>query len=678
MYTKKTTLFIIMLVGIMTTFSQIIAKNPITPQNLWEMERVSSLSVSSDYNYYAYTLTKYNIEKNNSETNIYLYNTQTNENKLFTTGKSDNSPQFSPDGKWLAFVSRRGEGTPAQLYIIPLKGGEARKVTNLPVGVSAPKWFPDGKRIAFTASVYPDYDGNFDNLEKTIKERRESKMTAKVTENRIYRFWDRWLTEGMYPRLFAVDIETEKVTDLMPNTSMFFSMMGGAEYDISPDGKKIAISANSTKPPYNDLNYDIYLLDTEGSGNMKNLTESNQAGDYSPKFSADGKKLLYGLQKRTDFYADKVRLGILDIASSNTKVLTEDIDLSFENWVWSEKNNKIYFLAEDSAMKSVFSIDSDGKNLNRIFHNGTNANLVIAESDRLGFLHQNLSAPNEIFTVKFDGSDLKKVTTVNAERLNNISFGKVEDVTYKGADGADIQMFIVYPPDFDESKKYPLVIMIHGGPHGTFGDFFHYRWNAHLFSAPGYVVIMPNFHGSTSFGQDFAVSIHGQHPDKPYRDVMKATDYMINRGFIDETKMAATGGSYGGYLVSWIAGQTDRYACLVNHAGVYDLMLQFGSDITAHREEAYGGTPWENMDIMQKNNPAMNAANFKTPMLIMHGELDYRVPVAQAFVVYGIYKAMGLDARLVYYPNENHWILTPQNSIYWYKELYDWLGRYLK
>jgi dipeptidyl aminopeptidase/acylaminoacyl peptidase len=220
--------------------------------------------------------------------------------------------------------------------------------------------------------------------------------------------------------------------------------------------------------------------------------------------------------------------------------------------------------------------------------------------------------------------------------------------------------------------------MIHGGPHGTFGDFFHFRWNSQLFAAPGYIAAMPNFHGSTSFGNDFAMSIHGSHADQPFEDIMRATDYLIERGLVDEKKMAATGGSYGGYMVSWIAGHTDRYAALVNHAGVYDLHLQFASDYSGNRAYQYGGSPWENFDQLNANNPSQFAHNFKTPMLVIHGELDYRVPVAHGFLIYGIYKSMGLDARLVYYPDENHWILKPQNSIYWYEELHNWLERYLK
>jgi dipeptidyl aminopeptidase/acylaminoacyl peptidase len=312
-----------------------------------------------------------------------------------------------------------------------------------------------------------------------------------------------------------------------------------------------------------------------------------------------------------------------------------------------------------------------------LHRSGTNNNIALSGNDLLVFRNNNFNRPDELHTINLKSEKINQITKMNDENFENVKMGHIDNVSYKGWGHKDIQMFIVYPPDFDNTKKYPLVFMLHGGPHGIFGDQFHFRWNAHLFAAPGYVVAIPNFHGSTSFGQDFAISIHGSHAEKPFEDVMKAADYMINLGFIDSERMAATGGSYGGYLVSWIAGHTDRFACLVNHAGVFDIFTQFASDFTANRGHAYGGTPWENKENMQLKNPAQFAHNFKTPMLIMHGELDYRVPVAHAFLVYNIYKNMGLDARLVYYPDENHWILSAQNSIYWYKELHEWFNRYL-
>jgi dipeptidyl aminopeptidase/acylaminoacyl peptidase len=352
--------------------------------------------------------------------------------------------------------------------------------------------------------------------------------------------------------------------------------------------------------------------------------------------------------------------------------------MSFQQWTWSEDGRTIYFHAEDRGKKSIFSIPANGGRVTEILRSGTNDGVQLAANNRLVFAHQSFSQPTALFEINRNGRGLKQLTFFNKAILDNVRFGEVKDVTYKGANDADVQMYIVYPPDFDESQKWPFVHMIHGGPHSIFGDFFHYRWNAHLFAAPGYVVALPNFHGSTSFGQEFAESIHGSHSDKPFRDIMKATDFMIERGYIDESRMAATGGSYGGYMVSWIAGHTDRFAALVNHAGVYNIMGQFASDITAHREYSYNGSPWDGLDELQRWNPALHAENFVTPMLVIHGELDYRVPVTQGLEIYGVYKGKGVDARLVYYPNENHWILSPQNSIYWYDELYNWLERFIR
>ena len=652
-------------------------KAAITSELLWQMKRVGNPEVSPDGKYSAFTVTEWSIEANTSSTDIYLLNNETAEVRRLTYSGKEGSPIWSPDGKRLAFVSRRQDG-PGQVYVLPLQGGEAQKVTDLPVGVFGLKWFTDGNRIAFAANILPEYNGDWEKLKDLQRKMRESKVTAKVTENTMYRYWDRWLTDGYHPRLFSLELASGKVTDLMPNTINYFGMMGGVSYDIAPNGKTIAVSMNVTEPPYDNTNYDIFLLATDGSGQMTNITPDNDAGDSDPVFSPDGRYILYGKQNIPHFYADRVVMTLYDTQTGSHRALTPHIDLSCQNWFWSADGRTVYFLAEDQAMQSVFSIPAAGGNHQRLFHQGTNSGASLAAAQTLIFNHHNLNSPAEIYKLDFSRrGGLTKMTGFNNDILAQIDFGRIENVTYKGANNADVQMFINYPPNYDSSKKYPLVMMIHGGPHGTFGDFWHYRWNSQLFASPGYIVAFPNFHGSTSFGQDFAISIHGEHANQPFEDIMKAADYMIERGLVDENRMAAAGGSYGGYMVSWIAGHTDRFAALVNHAGVYDLHLQFASDYSGNRGFQYGGTPWENFERLNSQNPSQFAHNFKTPMLVIHGELDYRVPVAHAFLVYGIYKGMGLDARLLYYPNENHWILTPQNSIFWYNELHNWLERYI-
>lgn len=653
--------------------------NILTAEDLWNMKRVSTGDVSPDGKFTVFPVTSYDIEENTSTTNLYVGSVDGTQLRQFTSQDADRQPAWSPDGKQIAFVSGR-DGSPAQLYIIPADGGEAVRKTDLPVSVSAPKWFPDGKHIAFSASVLPGYDGDFEKLEEMICEQDESKVSAKVTENRIYRHWDRWLTDGRYPRLFKVNITTGEVTDLMPGSTRYFAMMGAPGYDISPDGTEISVSANSNPMPYEYLNYDIFLVPTDGSGELVNITEHNPANDVSPAYSPDGETLLYGKQRRTDFYADRIRLVFYNRQSGERevieKVMHEGIDLSPSQFFWSDDSNEVYFVAQDRGMTSLFAYDIAGDEVREIHRGGTNTGAVFA-GDQLIFVHRSFTRAPELFAIQTDGRNLSQITTFNDELMSRKELGRVENVTYEGANGAEIQMFVVYPPGFTEDEEWPLLVQIHGGPHGIFGDDFHFRWNAQVFAAPGYVVALPNFHGSSSFGQEFAVSIHGAHSELPYRDIMKATDYMEEKAYIDPERTAAAGGSYGGYMTSWIAGHTDRYQALINHAGVYNIMTQFAADVTYHRKAAYSGAPWDGLDEMQKWNPAVHAENFKTPMLIIHGERDYRVPISHGLEVYGVYKGQGLDARLIYYPDENHWILSPQNSIHWFGEFHNWLQRYI-
>ncbi len=674
---KIGTLFLaIALIGLHPLAAQ--ETTPFDPVTMWEMQRPGNPVVSPDGQWSVFPVTEYDVDGNTSATNLYLLDNESGDLRQITFSGRDSGPAWSPDGRKLAFVSRRHDG-PGQIYILDIAaGGEARQVSDLPVGVYGLQWFPDGGRIAFAANILPDYNGDWDRHREIQKEMEESKVSAKVTENNMYRYWDRWLTDGHVSRLFTIDLQTKVVTDLMPDNGNFFGLMGGVSYDISPDGATIAVSKNSTPPPYERVNHAIYLLPTDGSGELTNITADNPASDTNPVYSPDGRYILYGKQSVHHFYADKMVMTLYDTQTGLRTELTDHIDLSTEQWFWSDDGNTIYFHAQDRAMKSIFSIPAGGGIHTEIFRGGTNNGGSLAGNNHIVFNHHNLSAPPEIHKVDLRSGEATKMTGLNDKLVENIHWGEIENVTYKGADNADIQMFINYPPGYDPGKEYPLVMMIHGGPHGIFGDSFHFRWNSQLFAAPGYIVAMPNFHGSSSFGQDFVKSIHGNHAELPYRDIMKAADYMVERGLVDEDRMAATGGSYGGYMVSWIAGHTDRFACLINHAGVYDLHLQFASDYSANRKYQYGGSPWEDFDQMNAINPSQFAHNFSSPMLVIHGELDYRVPVAHGFMVYNIYKNMGLEARLVYYPDENHWILTPQNSLFWYDEFYGWLERYLK
>lgn len=644
----------------------------ITAADMWKLQRVGSPIASPDGSKAVFAVTAYDIDENKGNADLYLLRGAGEPIRLTASPANDNAPSWSPDSRRIAFVSGRA-GDKAQLFVIDAEGGEARQVTRLPVNVSTPKWFPDGKRIAFVAEVPGTFAGDWTAVKGQLDARGKSKVSARVTENRQYRFFDRWLTDGDYQRLFVVDVESGAVTELTPASKKYMGFEG-TQYNISPDGRHIALAANSTDPPYDRLNFDILLLNTDGSGTMRNITSANNAHDGSPVFSPDGRSIIYGEQRDPNYYADRVRLVRYDVATGQRAVLTEAVDLSPQQIVFSRDGRTLYFHAESRAGKPLYAMNLATNKVSEVYRGGTNDGVALLR-DRLLVVHQTTSKAPELYEVKFDGSGFTARTHFNDAALAQFNFGKVEDVTYRGSNGASIQMFIVYPPNFDASKKYPLVMNIHGGPHSNSGDVFHWRWNNHVFAAPGYVIALPNFHGSSGFGEAFTRSIHGDWAEKPFADIMAATDYMIARGFIDPDRTAAVGGSYGGYMMTWIAGHTDRYKTLINHAGVSNTNMQWASD--SDFEHAMGGTVWRNTEVMQRSNPILHAARFKTPMLIIHGGRDYRVPSDQALELYGVYKARGLDARLVFYPDENHWILSPQNSIHWYGEFLGWLNRYL-
>ncbi|MGH7680399.1 MAG: S9 family peptidase [Candidatus Eiseniibacteriota bacterium] len=657
-------------------------KRPITAEDLWKFARVGSVVPTPGGLATLVSVTTYDVELNRGRSRLWLVPTgpKGGAPRVLTAEEfSSTEPDVSPDGTRIAFVRGQGDDKP-QLYVLPIDGGEAERMTDLPLGIFDPKWFPDGKRIAFGAYLFteaPTPEGT-----KEVAERRaKDPVKVHITEDRVYRFWDRWLTGGEIPHLFVLDVATRKLTDLTPEGAGWFDFMEpGGQYDIAPDGSEIAFVANSSRSPHHLLRWALSTVPTSGKGPVRCLTPEGTPKDtwdaHRPRYSPDGKSILYGLQRDRFFYADRVRLVRYDRASAAHAVLTEAWDRSAAAWEFTPDGTLIVE-AEDRGRMSLFALKAGEMSPSLIREGGTIGGLKAGRDGRVYFTLQTLSTPAEAASCQADGSDLRQLTSFNAPLLSEIAMGEVREMIFDGADGHPVQMFVVLPPNFDPKKKWPLVHVIHGGPHAAAGDNFHFRWSPQLFAAPGYVVATVNFHGSTSWGQDFAAVIQGGHGDKPFTDIMKATDTLLETGFIDERRMAATGGSYGGYLACWIAGNTDRFACIINHAGVFDLLAEYASDVTQGRHQAYGGEPWDRLQAIDRWNPARFASGFKTPMLIIHGERDYRVPHTQALAVYNIYKAKGVEARLVFFPDENHWVLKPRNSLVWNREVHAWLQRYL-
>nr|MBP7676194.1 S9 family peptidase [Thermoanaerobaculia bacterium] len=493
---------------------------------------------------------------------------------------------------------------------------------------------------------------------------------------RLVRSWDHWVEQDEWPHLFSLDLATRAVTDLTPGMKRLGGQGDGLDFDVAPDGS-VVFAANSTELPYRTLNTDLYLVPA-GGGTPRNLTADNPAEDSSPVFSPDGRTIAYGREAKADGWPDRTRLALLDVASGRAKVLTESWDRVPQGWSFTPDGRTLVFLAEDRARTHVWSLPVSGGAPRLVWKGGRATAVEVSGPSSLVFTYTTFRRPAELAAVKLDGSGFRDLTSWNDGLMDRIDFGEEREVVFKGAGGDDVQMFVVHPPGFEKGKTYPLVHVVHGGPIGTSGDEFHLRWNAHAFAAPGYVVALVNFHGSSSFGQAFVESILGAPGDKPFQDVMAATDFLVAEGSVDPKRIAAAGGSYGGYLVNWIAGQTDRFATLVSHAGIYSLLGQFASDYAYGRQHSYGAYPFTNPSAIERWSPNRYAASLKTPMLVVHGEKDYRVPITQGLELYGVLTAKGVPARLVAYPDENHWVLKGTNAKHWYGEVLGWLARWLK
>jgi dipeptidyl aminopeptidase/acylaminoacyl peptidase len=660
-------------------------KRPITPQDLWAMKRLSDVDLSPDGRTAAFVVQEWSIEKNKSTSNIWLVPVAGGEARRLTTAQaSDGSPTWSPDGARIAFISKRGEDQASGLYVIRTDGGEAEKVLELPFSLSKPRWMPDGKSVIVATTCIPELVGNWTKediaaMEKETKRRKDSKMTAKVTEDRQYRFFDHWLTDNLASRLLRVDVSTKEFKDLTPTWGRLFQTSGTVDFDLAPDGSQLALTINITPPPYSGfLNNDIHLIPTDGSGTMRNITEGNPGDDSGPTFSPDGRSIIF-TRLKTPYYNGEVgKLYRHDLASGTNTALTEAIDLSLSSVQFAADGSTLWFTAEDKGVVPVFRMKADGSGLTAVYKEGTSTGLR-AKAGRIVFLNDNTDRPSELFTLDPKSGAVRQLTRFNEEIMAQLDLGKVESYWYDGAAGAKVQGWLILPPGFDAAKTYPMVQLMHGGPHTMVRDSWSYRWNAHVFAATGSVVTWVNRHGSTGFGQKFSQSILNEWGEKPLEDILRSTDHLLARfPNIDPKRVAAAGGSYGGYMAAWAAGHTDRFACLIDHAGVNDFITQYGADVTPFGfTQVLGGTPWENPEGMQKNNPITYAKNFKTPMLILHGQLDYRVPYVNGTALYAILQSMGVPSRLVVYPNENHWILTPQNAIHWNWEVQSWLARYI-
>ena len=647
-------------------------QRPMTAEDIWRLPRVGAPSPAPDGLACAVTVGQWDFDKQLSRSRIWWVPLSGEPRALTAPDKSSTEPRVSPDGKQLAFV-RRNDGGKAQIHLMPLDGGEARSLTDLPLGAFDPRWLPDGSGLVFGAMLIKGHlTAEATKLE--VERRDKDPVKAHVTEDRLYRFWDTWLTTGEVPHLFHLDLASGALRDLTPAATWWFDWMDpSGQFDIAPDGKEIVLSATEFDEQRSLIQSFIWTVPLKG-GEPRCITRGEQSGDAAPRYSRDGRHVVFGRQHNHFFYADRVCLMRYDRASGAIEPIAADWALSPSHWEFAA-DGALLIEAEDAARISMFRWVGTGPP-ERIVRGGAVTGVKPAGA-HVWYSQSSMASPPELY-VRDAGGASRRVTSFTDAIAAEYSLGEAREVTFEGAFGESVQMFVLYPPGPAPTTPQPLVHLVHGGPHAISADAFSWRWNPHLFASPGYVVALVNFQGSTSWGQDFAKRIQGAWAERPFEDVMKATDLLVASGLVDEQRMAMAGGSYGGYMAAWIAGHTDRFRCIINHAGVADLVGQYASDVTQGRQESAGGDAWDGLDRMERWSPVRFASGFNTPMLVLHGERDYRVPVGHGLEIYGILKAKGVPARLVYFPDENHWVLKAHNSLLWFREVHGWLKRWLE
>jgi len=650
-----------------------------TVEDLMKVKRVGDPQISPDGRWVAFTLGEVNFDANRTLTQIYVTPIGGGELKRLTEGEqSSTSPRWSPDGKKIAFI------TGSQVWTMDSDGDHKDQVTKISTGAAAPVWSPDGKWIAFTSDVYPDCS-NDDCNKKKDEDAEKSKVKAHITTRLLFRHWDEWRDQKR-THVFVVASAGGTAQEITKGDfdSPPYAAASGVDFAFSPDSKEIAYIRNPDKVEAISTNSDIYVVSLSG-GAAKNITESNRGYDVGPVYSADGRYILYRSQATPGFEADRWRLMAYNRATGASADIAKGFDQQVEEFVIAPNGTDIYFTAGERGRTPIFSVPLTGGVPKKVLGNVSAANLHIASgTNKLVFSSSSNAAPAEIFTANADGSGLVALTTTNSNLMNEAKLKNAEDVEWTGAQGKKVHGFIVKPNNFDASKKYPLLVLIHGGPQGAWSDNWGYRWNPQVFANAGYVVFTPNPRGSTGYGQQFVNEISGDWGGRAYVDIMNGVADVIRRNtFIDPARVGAAGASYGGYMINWIEGHNNdprfRFKVLVSHDGVYNLTSMFGAtEELWFTDWEFKGTPWTNPAMYDRWSPHKFVNNFNTPMLVIHSELDYRVPFGEGLQLFTALQRKGIDSKMLMFPDEGHWVLKPQNSQLWYHTVLDWLDKYLQ
>jgi dipeptidyl aminopeptidase/acylaminoacyl peptidase len=668
------------------------ARRPFMFEDMMKLKRVGAPVPSPDGKWVVFDAVDVDLDTNTKISHLWIVPAGGGEaRRLNQTPNHEERPRFSPDGKRLIWTSKATD--PTQIWMsnfTPESGGldgTPHQVTNISTGADGAIWSPDGKNIVFVSSVYPDAKGDAENKRRD-EELGKSKVKAKIFTKLLYRHWTSY-TEFKRSHLFVVSAEADasqpgSTRDLTPGDHDVppFNLGGQDMYSVSPDGQELAYTSNIDEVEATSTNNEIFIVPMVG-GTPKKISTS-LGSDNTPIYSPDGKHIAWRSMARAGFEADKDSLIIYQRHLGQSRNLTQTFDRSVGGFVWygGRQSPSIFFSAEDHGESPIYEIELDGKQPKEIARLHAE-DLVFGLGGELFFTHASVSAPSEIWkwTVpsgEAPAGDPIPITQTNNALLSLIHMQPLEAFMFKGANNGDVQGFMVKPPGFDPAKKYPLKFLIHGGPQGAWGNSWSYRWNPELFAANGYVVVMINFHGSTGYGQKFTDSISGDWGGKPYEDLMKGLDYVEKTyPFIDKNREAALGASYGGYMANWILGHTDRFKCIVSHDGMFNSESAYGTtEELWFNEWEFKGPPWKNRELYRKFSPHLFADKFKTPTLVVHGQLDFRLDVSEGFQLFTTLQRLKVPSKMLYFPDEGHWVLKPQNSRLWYKTVNDWVDQW--
>ncbi len=679
-----------LIAGLLTHISAANAsgKKPLTFDDLMRVQRIADPQISPDGKWIAYTVTVVDKEKNSRNTDIWIVPAGGGNPRQMTNAPgSDARPRWSPDSRQIAFVSTR-DGS-SQIYLLPLDGRKPKKVTQIETEADGVLFSPDGKNLLFTSEVYPECDSA--DAKKAIacnaaKKRAaaDSKVKAHTATRLLFRHWNSW-KDGKRSHLFVVPADGSRLPrDITPGDydAPPFSLGGPDNYAFSPDGKEICFAENRAPDEALSTNSDLFAVNLL-TGESRQIT-ANPAYDGSPLYSPDGKSIAYRAQLRPGYESDRFRLMLYDRASDQSRALSEDFDRWIDSFAWAPDSQKLYFIAEDRGRSSIFEISVDSRGVRLLVRDHSSGDLGISPDGKtLVFTRSSMHQPAEIFAAAADGARPAALTHHNDPLLAALDMNEAEEFFFDGAPSdlkvPKIHSWMLKPPQFDASRKYPVLLLVHGGPQGAWGDNWGFRWNPQMYAAAGYIVVMPNPRGSTGYGQQLIDEINRDWGGLCFADLMIAMDTVEKLPYVDKTRAAAAGASFGGFMINWFQGHTDRFKALIGHAGDFDQTSSYYvTEELWFPEWEMGGTPYDNQQLYDFLSPGRYARNFKTPQLVTHGELDFRVPVGEGLAMFTALQRRGVESKLLVFPDEGHWIQKPLNSELFYKTVIDWLDRFLK